>query len=277
MPDRRRTRERQLAKLAERRAAERRKKRRQRLTAAGVAIAAAVGGLVFAFIALTGGGSPKPLAGPTPTPTVTQAASTVACGGAVPTANAVKKKVYKKAPKMTIDTSMKYLLTMEPSWGTITIELDPKLAPNTVNSLVFLTKKRFFDGTLFHRTVQDFVIQGGDPNTAGGGDPSTFGTGNPGYKTVDAPPKGATYPAGTVAMAKGTTEPNGTAGSEFFIVTGQNADQALAPGGKGQYAIVGKIITGLDVANRIEKLPRQQGAADGRPAQDVYIVKCTVK
>ena len=244
-----------------------------------MAIAAAVGGLVFAFIALTGGGNPKPLAGPTPTPTgsVTPATSTVACGGAVPTANAVKKKQYKKAPPMTIDTKKKYLLTMVTSCGTIKIQLDPTLAPNTVNSLVFLAKQHFFDGTLFHRTVQDFVIQGGDPNTAGGGDPSTFGTGNPGYKTVDAPPKGATYPAGTVAMAKGTTEPNGTAGSQFFIVTGQNADQSLAPGGKGQYAIVGKVIEGLDVAQQIEKLPRQQGAADGRPAQDVYIVKATVK
>ena len=247
------------------------------MTVTGVAIAAAAGGLTFAIIALTGGGSPKPLAGPTPTPTVTQAAATVACGGAVPPANAVKKPQFKKAPKMTIDTAKKYLLTMQTSCGTIKIELDPKTAPNTVNSLVYLAKQHFFDGTIFHRTVQDFVIQGGDPNTAGGNDPSTFGTGGPGYKTVDPPPKGATYPPGTVAMAKGGSEPNGTAGSQFFIVTGQNADQSLAPGGKGQYAIVGKVTSGLDVADRIEKLPRQQGAADGRPAQDVYIVKVTVK
>src|SRR6266700_1678797 len=281
MPSRRQTRGRQLAKLAARRAAERQRKRRQRLLAISIAMAAALGGLIFAVIALAGGSS-KPVASPTkkPTPGPTAAPTPtvlpVACGGTVPTANSVKKPQFKKPPKTTIDTRKKYLMTMETSCGTIKIELDPTEAPNTVNSLVFLAGQKFFDGTLFHRTVQDFVIQGGDPNTAGGGDPATFGTGGPGYKTVDTPPSGAKYPAGTVAMAKGGSEANGTAGSQCFIVTGSNADQSLAPGGKGQYAIVGKVISGLDIAQEIEKLPRQGGTADGRPAEDVYIVKVTV-
>src|SRR5438105_5935801 len=213
MPSRRQTRERQLAKLAARRAAERRKKRRQRYLAISIAMAAALGGLIFAVIALAGG-SNKPVAAPTRSPTAgptaapTPTAQAVACGGTVPAANSVKKPQFKKPPKMAIDTKKKYLMTMETSCGTIKIELDPSEAPNTVNSLVFLSGQKFFDGTLFHRTVQDFVIQGGDPNTAGGNDPSTFGTGSSGYKTVDVPPAGATYPAGTVAMAKGGSEPN---------------------------------------------------------------------
>src|SRR6266700_648572 len=243
MPSRRQTRGRQLAKLAARRAAERQRKRRQRLLAISIAMAAALGGLIFAVIALAGGSS-KPVASPTkkPTPGPTAAPTPtvlpVACGGTVPTANSVKKPQFKKPPKTTIDTRKKYLMTMETSCGTIKIELDP--------------------------------------NTAGGGDPATFGTGGPGYKTVDTPPSGAKYPAGTVAMAKGGSEANGTAGRQFFIVTGSNADQSLAPGGQGQYAIVGKVISGLDIAQEIEKLPRQGGTADGRPAEDVYIVKVTV-
>src|SRR6266567_1911811 len=154
MPSRRQTRGRQLAKLAARRAAERQRKRRQRLLAISIAMAAALGGLIFAVIALAGGSS-KPVASPTKKPTPG------------PTA----------APTPTVDTRKRYLMTMETSCGTIKIELDPTEAPNTVNSLVFLAGQKFFDGTLFHRTVQDFVIQGGDPNTAGGNDPSTFGTG----------------------------------------------------------------------------------------------------
>ena len=281
MPSRKSTRDRQLAKLAARRAAERRRKRRQRLLAASLAIVVAIAGLTFAAIALTGGSKAKPVAAPSSTPSAspsaTASAYAVACGGTVPKAASVKKKQYKKAPKTTIDPNKTYTMTMVTSCGTIKIKLDPKSAPNTVNSLVFLAQQHFFDGLLFHRTVQDFVIQGGDPLTVAGNDPNQFGTGGPGYKTVDAPPKGATYPPGTVAMAKGSSDPNGTAGSQFFIVTGASADASLAPGGNGQYAIVGKLIAGLDVAQAIEKLPRVGGAADGRPAQDVYIVKVTVK
>jgi len=126
--------------------------------------------------------------------------------------------------------------------------------------------------------VKDFVIQGGDPYTAGGQDPSTFGTGGPGYKTADPPPKGSTYPQGTVAMAKGGSEPAGTSGSQFFVVTGKDADAALAPKGQGPlYAIVGKVIKGLDVALKIEHLPRAGGADDAAPAQTVYIVSLTIK
>jgi peptidyl-prolyl cis-trans isomerase B (cyclophilin B) len=282
MPSRKSTRDRQLAKLAARRAAERRRKRRQRVLAASLAIVVSIAGLTFAAIALTGGSKKgKPVAAPSTTPSATPSPTAsaygVACGGTVPKAASVQKKQYKKAPKTIIDPKKTYTMTMVTSCGTIKIKLDPKSAPNTVNSLVFLAQQHFFDGLLFHRTVQDFVIQGGDPLTVAGNDPNQFGTGGPGYKTVDAPPKGATYPPGTVAMAKGSSEPNGTAGSQFFIVTGASADASLAPGGKGQYAIVGTLIAGLDVAQAIEKLPRVAGGADGRPAQDVYIVKVTVR
>ncbi|MFN2589452.1 MAG: peptidylprolyl isomerase [Actinomycetota bacterium] len=271
-----RSRERQLAKLAQRRAEERRRRRRQRAITIGVAAVVAVAGLGFGGFALLSGEETNTSSTPTPTPSATTQAA-VACGGKVPKAASREKPQFKKAPKNAIDPKKTYVMTMETSCGTIKIELDPKKAPNTVNSLVFLAGERFFDGLLFHRTVQDFVIQGGDPLTVSGNPPEAFGTGGPGYKTVDPPPDGAKYPAGTVAMAKGQSEAAGTAGSQFFIVTGDTADQSLAPEGTGQYAIVGSVIDGLDVAEKIEALPRVDGAADGRPAEDVYIVKVTVK
>jgi cyclophilin family peptidyl-prolyl cis-trans isomerase len=274
----RRTRDRQLAKLAERRAAERRRKRRQRIVAATVGAAVALAGIgfgVFAF--LSGGNEPKGKTSATPTPTASAVAGEVACGGDVPGAASKKKPQFDKPPKDTIDSSKTYTMTMVTSCGTIEIKLDPKSAPKTVNSLVFLAGQHFFDGLLFHRTVSDFVIQGGDPLTVKGNPPGAFGTGGPGYKTTDPPPEAAKYPQGTVAMAKGTDEPAGTAGSQFFIVTGTSADAALAPGGKGLYAIVGTVTKGLDVVLAIEKLPREQGASDGRPSEDVYLEKVTVK
>jgi cyclophilin family peptidyl-prolyl cis-trans isomerase len=271
-----RSRDRQLAKLAARRAAQRYRKRRQRLLAAAMAALVAVGGIGFGLFSLVAGApdpaaTPSPSASPTPTPAV------VACGGKVPKAASKRKPEFNKPPKTVIDRSKTYTMKMVTSCGTIRIRLDQKSAPKTVNSLVFLARRGFFNGQLFHRTVADFVIQGGDPLTAGGGDPALFGTGGPGYKTTDKPPKGAKYPAGTMAMAKGAQEPPGTSGSQFFIVTAPGADDALAPGGEGLYAIVGKVVKGIDIAVMIEGLPRVDAASDGRPAQDVYIVKVTIE
>jgi len=194
----------------------------------------------------------------------------VACGGTVPEAASTEKPTYKKPPKFTIDENKTYTATMVTSCGTIVVELDPKSAPQTVNSIVFLAKHHFYDGLTFHRISQGFVIQGGDPK----GD----GTGGPGYSTVDKPPKGGEYPKGTVAMAKGGSEPAGTSGSQFFIVTGEDAQSALAPQGQGPlYAIVGHAVKGLDVVDTIAAIPIQDGSTDGPPAQTVYIVKVTIK
>ena len=103
-----------------------------------------------------------------------------------------------------------------------------------------LARKGFFDGTIFHRIVPDFVIQGGDPTGKG--------TGGPGYKTVEPPPAGTLYTHGIVAMAKAANEPAGTAGSQFFIVTGKNV--GLPP----EYALLGQVDDGIDVVDRIGKL-----------------------
>ena len=260
----RKTRERQLARLAERRRRERTRRRRQRLLALSVAVAVALGGLGFAGYAfLIDNPERTPAAAGTPTPTPSATPAGVACEGTVPKAAEVEKKTYKKPPKMTIDRNKTYRATVKTSCGTIVMELDPKLAPNTVNSFVFLARQRFFDGLIFHRIARQFVIQGGDPTGSG--------SGGPGYKTVDAPPKDARYAIGVVAMAKSGDEPAGTSGSQFFIVIGQEAD--LPP----DYAIIGKVVKGQEVAEDIGALPIEGSATDGRPTQLVYIEKITIK
>ena len=151
-----------------------------------------------------------------------------------------------------------YALVVETSCGEFTIELDPKLSPKTSASLVSLAEAGFFDGTIFHRVVPGFVIQGGDPTGTG--------TGGPGYKTVDVPPAGTTYTAGVVAMAKAGNELPGTSGSQFFVVTAPDA--GLPP----DYAVVGAVGDGMETVSAIEAL----GTGDGPPTQPVMIEKVTV-
>jgi cyclophilin family peptidyl-prolyl cis-trans isomerase/predicted small secreted protein len=158
-----------------------------------------------------------------------------------------------KKPTAPLDASKAWTLTFKTNCGAFTVKLDLKSAPNASASMVALAKARFFDNTIFHRIVPGFVIQGGDPTATG--------TGGPGYKTHDRPPKGARYTRGVVAMAKTQQEPAGTAGSQFYVVTG--ADAHLPP----DYAIIGKVLRGLPVVERIGKL----GDASEQPTQTVVI------
>ena len=150
-------------------------------------------------------------------------------------------------------------LVFQTNCGSFTVRLDPKLAPKTGASLVKLATNGFYDNTIFHRIVPGFVIQGGDPTGTG--------TGGPGYSTVDKPPADARYTKGVVAMAKTAAEPPGTSGSQFFVVT--PADAGLPP----DYAIVGKVVDGLDVVERIGKLGNP---ATELPTKRVVIEKATV-
>jgi cyclophilin family peptidyl-prolyl cis-trans isomerase len=143
-------------------------------------------------------------------------------------------------PKSKLDPNKTYRLVFQTNCGSFTVTLNQKLAPNTTASLVSLARRGFFTDTFFHRIVPGFVIQGGDPTGSG--------SGGPGYKTVDRPPRNARYTHGVVAMAKGASEPPGTSGSQFFVVT--SADAGLP----AEYAIVGKVTKGLDVVDRIGKL-----------------------
>ena len=117
-----------------------------------------------------------------------------------------------------------------------------------------LAEAGFFDGIVFHRIVPGFVVQGGDQTGTGGG--------GPGYQTVDEPPADATYTRGVVAMAKATDEAPGTAGSQFFVVVGEDA------GLPAEYAIVGEVTEGLDVVELIGTLG---DPATEKPTQVILI------
>jgi cyclophilin family peptidyl-prolyl cis-trans isomerase len=256
------TRERHLAKQAAKRKAARQRHARQKWAAIVVAVVVVIFAGYMVWSAFLKG---------EPTKTAAGGGSKTACSTTVPPAAGQKKKTYPKPPPNVLKPGKTYKATVETSCGTFVIQFDRKLAPNTVNSMVFLIQHHFYDGLTFHRTVKNFVIQGGDPK----GD----GTGGPGYQTLDPPPKSATYPVGTIAMAKAQTEPPGTAGSQFFVVTSAQANAALAPQGQGPlYAITGHVISGMDVVTKIEAQPQAPGAqgGDGKPAQTIYIIKMTV-
>jgi peptidyl-prolyl cis-trans isomerase B (cyclophilin B) len=148
-----------------------------------------------------------------------------------------------KKPTTKLDASKTWTASVKTNCGTFAFQLNVKDAPNATASIAYLAGKKFYDKTVFHRIVPGFVIQGGDPTGKG--------SGGPGYSTVDKPPTSASYKKGVVAMAKTGDEPAGTAGSQFFVVTG--ADAGLPP----DYAIVGKVTKGLDVVERIGKLGDQ--------------------
>ena len=216
-----------------------------------IALAAA---LVLPALLTACGGSKKAA---TTTDTTTTAAKQSGCTTvAAPSSLAPRNE---KKPTIQLTPGKLYDVTMVTNCGTFTIQMDQKQSPNATASFVSLVQKGFFDDTIFHRIVPGFVIQGGDPTATG--------TGGPGYSTVDTPPKNASYTHGVVAMAKTATEPAGTAGSQFFIVTVRNA--GMPP----DYAIVGKVVKGLDVVDRIGTL----GDASQQPTQIVQIGRATVK
>ena len=164
------------------------------------------------------------------------------------------------APKERLDPEKTYKLVFETNCGTFTVTLDLKSAPATAASLVSLAKSGFYDNTIFHRIVPGFVIQGGDPTQSGNG--------GPGYQTVDPPASDARYVKGVVAMAKTATEPAGTSGSQFFVVTG--ADVGLPP----DYAIVGTVTDGIPVVIRIGKLG---DSTTEQPTRPVVVKSVTVE
>jgi peptidyl-prolyl cis-trans isomerase B (cyclophilin B) len=158
-----------------------------------------------------------------------------------------------------LDPSRPHTVDVVTSRGRFAFRLDVKDSPCVTSSFASLVRKRFFDGTVFHRIVPGFVIQGGDPTATG--------EGGPGYTVVDTPPRDARYTKGVVAMAKTETEPPGTAGSQFFIVTAPDA--GLTP----DYAILGTVTSGLNVVERIGKLGNR---ATERPTKRIVVRKMTV-
>lgn len=156
---------------------------------------------------------------------------------------------------------MNPIVTIETTEGVIKVELYPEIAPNTVRNFLSLVKKGFYDGTIFHRVIPGFMIQGGDPDGTGMGGPDYRIRGEfsrNGFKNE------LRHTKGVLSMAR-SGHPD-SAGSQFFLMV------ADAPHLDGQYAAFGKVIEGMEEAERIVKVKRN---ASDRPMQEQKMVKLT--
>jgi peptidyl-prolyl cis-trans isomerase B (cyclophilin B) len=154
-------------------------------------------------------------------------------------------------------------IIIETNFGNIEFNLLPELAPETVRNFVKLAESEFYNGSLFHRVIPGFMIQGGDPNTKKPELRAQWGTGGPGY-TINAEFSPRSHLRGIVSMAR-SADPN-SAGSQFFIVT---TDSTFLD---REYTVFGEVTQGMDVADKIVNLPRDQGDC---PQEDAKMLKVT--
>lgn len=160
-------------------------------------------------------------------------------------------------PTMTIDPQQKYTAVIKTNFGDITVELFADLSPVTVNNFVYLAQKHFYDNTIFHRVIKDFMIQGGDPEGSG--------RGGPGY-TFEDEFNDQKLVQGSLAMAN--AGPN-TNGSQFFIVTKDST-----PWLDGKHTNFGKVIDGMDVVIKIQAVATDE---NDRPTEKILIQSIEVK
>lgn len=146
-------------------------------------------------------------------------------------------KQWKTPPEMTIDVGKDYKALIVTTKGTIELKLYPQFAPKTVNNFVFLANEGFYNGVTFHRVIEDFVIQGGDPTGTG--------RGGPGYRFEDEVKNNPLkHERGVISMANAGQNTNG---SQFFIT------HSPQPHLNGKHTVFGKVINGLDVVDSIQQ------------------------
>lgn len=156
-------------------------------------------------------------------------------------------------------------ITLHTNKGDIAIEMMEQDAPQTVANFVKLAKSGFYDGTKFHRVIEDFMIQGGDPQTKDDSLVARWGTGGPGYQFADEIHAHNRNEPGTLAMAN--AGPN-TNGSQFFINVADNSFLDT------KHTVFGRVSAGMDVVQAIAQMPT--GAGD-RPVEPVVIERVTLQ
>lgn len=231
-------------------------------------VAAVALGLIL-FLVFKPDGGTKPSTSPTSSPTASPSTVATPCPG--PTPPAPKPLTYKSPPAKTIDESKLYVATFQTSCGSFKVQMDPKLAPASVNNFVFLARQGYYDGTRFHRVQNEStfaIVQGGDPK----GD----GTGGPGYSYAgETPAPTAKYGKGVIAMAN-SGDPSSN-GSQFFIVV--RAWNDLPP----NYTILGNVIdetasfVALDKMLTTEGTPIQGGQLGLTPTPPIFLTKVTIE
>ncbi len=186
-------------------------------------------------------------------------AQPTACGAAAPVP--ATPMTFDNPEDQGLDAGTLVTAIITTSCGDIVIELDPEVAPETVNSFVFLARSGYFNGTVSHRVIPGFVIQAGDPTATG--------REGPGYTIPDElPESGFLYETGALAMAN--SGPN-TTGSQFFIVL---ADAPLP----NDYSYFGKVVAGQETMDRIAAIPLGQNAfgETSVPLETLYIETVTI-
>ncbi|HUP87291.1 MAG TPA: peptidylprolyl isomerase [Acidimicrobiales bacterium] len=248
------------ARRAEAAAAQRRAARRRQILSVVGLLAVVVGIGVFINLSGKDDSTDSVDTGSDATTSTTAAAPKPAAGtSACPPADGAKepKKAFDGVPKDCLAKGATYAADVETDAGSFTITLDAAKAPTTVNSFVFLSRYRAYEGVPFHRVIPGFVVQGGDVEKGSG-------SGGPGYEFADELPKAGEYEIGSVAMAN--SGPN-TNGSQFFVITGDQGVQ-LPP----SYSLFGKVTSGMDIVKKIEA----DGDASGTPKVTHKIVKVTI-
>lgn len=176
---------------------------------------------------------------------------------AQPSPTATPEIMQLEKPELTIDTTKAYTATLSTSEGDIVIALDTTNTPITANNFIYLAQNNYYDNTIFHRVIEDFMIQGGDPTGTG--------TGSPGYRFEDEYLEGE-YKRGTVAMANSGPDTNG---SQFFIM---HADYPLP----NAYVIFGQVTDGIEVVDKIATAETQPGGEGSKPVNPVTINSVTI-
>ena len=178
--------------------------------------------------------------------------------------SAARTTTFDARPPICIDDDTIYAADFATTAGDFTAILDPSLDLASVNNFIVLARYHAYDGTVFHRVIDDFVVQGGDVQ-------NRFGIGDPGYRFTGAfPPEDVPYQVGSLAMAN-SSNPSSN-GSQFFIVTGGAG--ANLP---GNYSLMGHVTTGVDVAVEMQRTSTETRDVDGRPVNDVPVEDIVVE
>lgn len=207
---------------------------------------------------------PTTVLGASSSPSAEVAASKTACAPFLAAAQQPQsgKKQWGSAPKQVIDPAKHYQVKIYTDKGVVTADILPKLAPVTANNFIFLSCEGFYDGTIFHRTIPTFMIQGGDPTGTG--------TGGPGYQFNDEK-VARPYQIGDLAMANSGANTNG---SQFFVIQGSQGT-----GLPQSYNLFGHVTKGQNVVDAIAAAPTHAGSSgeNSSPNTPVHIRTITVQ
>lgn len=242
------THQRELDRARAKRQADAYGRRQKRVRIISIVLIFALAGAVVVAAALSRNGD-EPAADPV---------AADACPAPTADTPASPLKSYDAAPEMAIDPTAAYSATIVTTCGTIELSLDAAGAPVTVNNFVFLARDGYYVGAPFHRVIDEFMIQGGDPSGTGSGDGGTY----PGYTFADELTTAQEivnefggYPRGKLAMANAGPDTNG---SQFFIM---QVKALPAYGLDPNYTVFGEVTSGMDVVDRIVKVPASGGLA----------------